>query len=129
MTSSQSIRNFPDFSEPIFGVRVVRVLKQDRDSEEGRRHFEDVRPLRLVACAPFDFGSFEVDAVFGLRQTSGLHRRKRFGVFEEEEESVGENDVRIRPVLSMLFAVLQQLRFVKRTLEKKRINITKKNIT
>ena len=51
-----------------------------------------------------------------LRESAGLHRRERFGVLEEEEEGVGEDDVRGGPVLSMLFPVLNQLRLVQRTL-------------
>ena len=51
-----------------------------------------------------------------LRESAGLHRRERFGVLEEEEEGVGEDDVRGGPVLSMLFPVLNQLSLVQRTL-------------
>jgi len=118
VTTSQSFGNFTYFSEPVFGVGVVRILQQDRDSKKGRRHLKDVSPLRLVAGAPFDLRSFKIDTVFRLRQTSGLHRRKCFRIFEEEEECVGENNVWIRPVFSMFFAVLQKLRLVKRTLKK-----------
>ncbi len=36
----------------------------------------------------------------------GLHRGKGLGVFEEEKECVGEDDVRPGPILPMLFPIL-----------------------
>ena len=68
VSSYQSVGNFPDFFEPVGGIANVGILQEDGYSEQRSRDFEDVVTFRLVAGAPGDCGTLQVDAVIYGRQ-------------------------------------------------------------